>query len=300
MAEATIEHSGSDARQHLVVLVHGLGGNQVETERLGKRLQQAGFAVHAPQIPGFTAGTGETRWEDWCAHLVKTLTALRPQYRGVSLVGISMGATLALAAALSSPRSCRLDGLVLLGPALAYDGWALPWYSFLIHVLPLVPLKSRYVFHERHPFGLKNPGLREQIRKQLQSGESTAIGTGSMPMNALEQGFRLIRHVWRRLDKVPGPVLLIHAVDDETVSILSAETAFARLTAPHKEMIYLGDSYHMITVDNERETVFYETERFLKQCANEAAGQQVFELPPALSRDLRRRVKTAEQGGHEF
>lgn len=275
-----------------VILVHGLAGDALETQRLANKLKQAGFAVHAPVIPGYTGGTGESNFEDWLTELLACIDARQREGRTVLLVGISMGATLALAACAQR----RLQGVVLLGAALAYDGWAMPWYSFLVHILPLLPFRERYRYHERSPFGVKNPELREKIRRQFLAGDQSEVGAVHIPMHALEQGFRLVRHARKRLHDVRCPVLMIHAADDETVSILSAETTFDRLGATHKEMIYLGDSYHMVTVDNERETVQFETERFLKYCANLAAGSAVFETAPILSRDLRRRIKAIEQG----
>jgi hypothetical protein len=40
------------------------------------------------------------------------------------------------------------------------------------------------------------------------------------------------------------------------------------ISSASNEMIYLGDGDHMITIDNERETVVHETERFIKRPLN--------------------------------
>ena len=63
------------------------------------------------------------------------------------------------------------------------------------------------------------------------------------------------------------------------------------LKTRQKDFIYLGDSYHMITVDNERETVSLETARFLKKSINDTLGMPAFEVPSVLSPELRRALR---------
>jgi carboxylesterase len=107
----------------------------------------------------------------------------------------------------------------------------------------------------------------------------------------LLEGQRLIRDVRDNIDEVTCPSLLIHAVDDETVHIRNAQWLYKHIASPEKDMLYLGDSYHMITVDNERETVSQETARFLKRSVNQAVGRDVFDLPPVQSAELRRYLR---------
>ena len=51
----------------------------------------------------------------------------------------------------------------------------------------------------------------------------------------------------------------------------------------------------MITIDNERDTVYQETARYLKKIANETLERSAFELPEILSLDLRRYLKKQAQ-----
>ncbi|MEZ7847439.1 MAG: hypothetical protein QMB14_06975 [Polaromonas sp.] len=55
-----------------------------------------------------------------------------------------------------------------------------------------------------------------------------------------------------------------------------------------KVFIYLGDSYHMITVDNEREAVNQESIRSLKKFVNQSLNEPAFDVATIQSTELRR------------
>lgn len=270
------------------MLLHGLGATTVEVERLGQYLHASGLSIFAPNVEGFCYGTPASDWMQWVELGIGDVRNLKKQYASVCLVGISMGATLALAIA----QKEQVDGLVLLAPALAYDGWAIPWYAFLLDMLPIVPFKHRYRYKEAEPYGVKNPGMRAQIKKALASGRVSEAGGDSISLSHVDQGRRLIRHVRQHIGQVTAPTLILHAVEDETVAVRNAEWVFEHIASPKKDIVYLGDCYHMITVDNERETVMQETERFLKRTLNEKFAAPEFEVPPVLSRELRRLLRS--------
>jgi len=71
----------------------------------------------------------------------------------------------------------------------------------------------------------------------------------------------------------------------------NAEWAYQNISSATKEFIYLGDSYHMITVDNERETVNQETARFLKKTVNDALDTPAFDVATIQSPELRRLLR---------
>lgn len=271
----------------MVMLIHGMGANTLEVERLGQHLHGSGLSVFAPNIAGFCHGTPASNWENWLEQAVIHVQRLKQHYTSVSLVGVSMGATLALAVA----EQEELDSLVLLAPALAYDGWAMPWYRFLLKMLPIVPFKNRYSYRESDPYGVKNLEMRAMVKKMLRSDRVSEIGGESIPLQNLTEGIRLIAQVRKHIANVASPTLLMHAIEDETVSIGHAEWVHQHISSVNKEIIYLGDCYHMITIDNERETVTHETERFIKRTLNVSLPAPAFELAPLLSRELRRLLK---------
>jgi carboxylesterase len=273
--------------EHCVLMLHGLGASPLELSRLAKDLHTAGFSVFAPVIPNYSFGSPCGNWQDWVQQAQQYLWDLRANYSTVSVVGLSMGSTLSMALAQREP----LTGMVLLSTALAYDGWAIPWYSFLLNFASWLPFANRYRYAEAEPFGIKNPEMRAMVKRALQQDHISESGADYLSFKYVSEGRALIKEVRRKMESVDCPTLFIHAADDETVHIRNAEWAYEHISAANKEFIYLGDSYHMITVDNERETVNQETVRFLQKTVNAASDTPAFDVAPIQLPELRRLLR---------
>jgi len=116
-------------------------------------------------------------------------------------------------------------------------------------------------------------------------------GAETITLASLKEGRKCIAATLSNIGDIDSPTLIMHAVDDESVHIRSAERVFDQIRIHQKEFVYLGDSYHMITIDNERETVHQETTRFLKKMVNESLNRKAFDVPGVLSPELRRYLK---------
>jgi carboxylesterase len=277
------------ASQHAVLLIHGLAGSSLEVARLGQILQQSGLAVLMPNIPGFAYGTPVSGWQSWVDAVRAHLQLLKSTHETVSIVGVSMGATLCMEVATHDD----VAALVLLAPAMAYDGWAVPWYRFMLPVARYLPFRHIYRYVEAEPFGVKNPTMRAAVKKMLQERHESEVGGESISFDQLAEGDTLIAHVRKRIDMISDPILIMHAADDESVHPRNAQYICDHVSSADKELILLGDCYHMITVDNERDTVFYETEMFVKRSINAKVERAVFDVPQQMTRSLDRLAKWA-------
>jgi carboxylesterase len=275
------------AGHHCVLMLHGLGASPLELTRLAKDLHGEGFSVFAPNIPNYSFGSECGTWAQWVAHAQEVLWALQKTYKTVSVVGLSMGATLAMVLA----QREQVTGLVLLSTALAYDGWAIPWYSFLLNFSRWVPFANRYRYAEAEPFGVKNPEMRAMIKRALAKDHISEVGADALSFGYVSQGKLLIKEAKAQISAVDCPVLFIHSADDETVHMRNAEWAYDHVSSKDKDFIYLGDSYHMITVDNERETVNQESIRFLKNAVNLSVDEPAFDVATVQSAELRRALR---------
>ena len=270
------------ANENAVLLLHGLAGSSLEVARLAQVLQQSDFAVLAPDIPGFAYATPECGWQSWADTARAHLRDLKSRYRTVSVVGVSMGATLAMEIATHED----VTSLVLLSVALGYDGWAAPWYRSLLPIARYIPFHQRYRYVETEPYGVKNPALRAMVKKMLNDRAQSVVGGESISLNQLLEGDALIRHVRGRVNLISDPVMIMHPIEDESVHPRHAQHVFDHVSSEDKEIIFLGNCYHMITVDNERDTVYYETEMFIKRCVNNFLERAVFDVPQKMTRSL--------------
>ena len=276
-----------DAGPHGVLMLHGLGANSLELTGLARHLHQNGFTVHVPYMEGYTFGTAPQTWPDWLKEAQKHYWNLKEQCETVSVVGLSMGATLALMLASVERPTC----IVLLSACLAYNGWAIPFYSFLLRLAPHIPFLQKYRFAEAEPYGIKNEEMRARVRRALQQDHVAESGADALSYKQISQGLKLADDIWDHLGKIYAPALFIHAADDETAHPKSIEQAMPLLSSKIKRLHLLGDCYHMVTVDNERDTVNYETCLFLKQQVNAALETPAFELPSIALPELRRLLR---------
>jgi len=270
-----------------LLMLHGLGASSLELARLAKHLNEQGFSVNAPDLQGYCFGTPVAPWQSWVEQTQEHLWEMKKKYETVSVVGVSMGATLGLMLAEREP----LTSLVMLSAALSYDGWAIPWYRFLLDWTQWIPFANAYQYKEADPFGIKNDEIRAMVKRMMKLDHISESGAEIITLASLKEGRKFIQATLENISDVATPTLFMHAVDDESVHIRSAERVFEQIGSPSKEFIYLGDSYHMITIDNERETVHQETARFLKNTVNETLDRKAFDVPGILSLDLRRYLK---------
>ena len=68
------------------------------------------------------------------------------------------------------------------------------------------------------------------------------------------------------LDHVVAPVLLVQAVHDDITGPENSEFIYRRVASARKEIVYLENSYHVVTADLERERVASEIARFCAPC----------------------------------
>ena len=249
--------------QHAVVLLHGLCGTPVELGAIPKALKQLGCTVSALEIPEFSANLVSPgispNWEDWCDSVDAEIVRLKETHKTVSLCGLSMGATLALAAAI---RGMDVYAIVALSPILRYDGWSIRWYSPLMEIPYRLGFRN-WSYKETEPFGLRNVEMRRRVAKALERDGVAEVGAAAIPARQLDAAKRMMAFVRKSLDQVHSKLLVIHAVDDETAAPRNAEKIIKEVSSEVRKVIWLGDCYHIITFDNEREIVTNEVARFL-------------------------------------
>jgi carboxylesterase len=278
-----------DAGSHAVLMLHGLGAAPLELARLGQEAHADGFSVRVPAIDGYCYGTQNRPWTDWRDQVLEHYWQCQKNFETVSVLGVSMGATLALKLA-ASEQPCAV---VALSAALAYDGWAIPWYHGLLAIAHWIPFSKRYQYVEREPYGLKNRETRAMVKRMMRSQHISEVGAEVLPLPLITEGKKLIKATKAMAEHIDAPILFMHSIDDESVHVKNPESIYKRVKSVDKEFLYLGDSYHMITIDNERDLVRKESLRFLKSSVNKAVGHAVFDVPNIQSYELRRLMEAA-------
>ncbi|MEP6720492.1 MAG: alpha/beta hydrolase [Variovorax sp.] len=258
-----------------VVLLHGLCSTPDELSSVQSTLRQHGYAVDALAIEGYSFDAAKplqqaTPWAQWLATIEARVDALRAVHDKVLLVGISAGSALALGAAIRCGE--RVDALVLMSTALRFDGWAVPRTQALLPLALYTPLGRFWRYRERAPYGVKNERVRAWIARELRSRQISRAGSAVIGIDHLREHDRLLRHVRRHLGEVRcGQVLALHAREDEVASVANLDLLARGLGCGTFRSVVLGNSYHMITIDNDRHQVLRETLAFADAVAHDTA-----------------------------
>ncbi len=231
------------------LLVHGFTGTPQAMRGLGEYLAQRGVAVMAPRLPGHG-----TSWEDlnvrkaeeWVAHVEDSFNQLAVERDEVFLVGFSFGAALCLNFASHYPE--RVKGLVSIA-------------SFLETKDPrrfFSPIVSRLVS--------SIPGVGNDIADETYR----EIVYDRVPTGAAWLMLKFGRQVRRGLAAVRCPILIMHSHNDHTAHPSNAERIYAAVSSEDKELVWLDRSYHVLTLDHDRDEVFRRTYEFIKKRSSHA------------------------------
>lgn len=221
-----------------VLLVHGFTGGTREIYPLAEALAPRGLHVHGLRLTGHGSDVerlAETTAEDWRRDVLRAIERIGEP---LAVVGLSMGAMLAAIA--GAERPLQVQRLVLLAPALQLAGTArlFLWASHLAG-LPLMP---RYL--TKQSSDIADPEVR-----------ATHHSVSQVPLCLGAQFARVAEWGRSALPKVQCPTLVIGAVNDHTVPFTATQNVFTGLATPHKRFIRLERSFHLMTIDVERDAV---------------------------------------------
>ena len=280
-----------------VLLIHGLTGTPNEMAFLSSFLSKNGFSVFSPRLANHGEPIGilkNSKWQDFYGSVreafIKIETTQKP--KTIFVTGLCMGGLLALLLAHEFPD--RISGVSCLAPTIFYDGWSVPWYSFFLPLAYYTPLKHFIYVKEDPPYGIKNETIRQRVHKYYSEADLNNIdsvaqyGYPYVPLTLLYQQHLLANHVTKYLSSIRVPVQLIHSKEDDTVSIKNSKFIHDRVGSEIKELITLENSYHLITVDYDRNMVAQKMNDFFSQIENRLTTERndsMVETTVKLSKD---------------
>jgi carboxylesterase len=234
-----------------VLLLHGFTGSPWEVRPLGESLAARGFHVEAPLLPGHGGEPEALRdvsWQDWlraaeAAHLGLERAASGP----VAVVGLSMGALLALLLAARRPQG--VAGLVLLAPVVRLRRLG----ARLLRALRATPLRRAFpAWVSKHTTDLSLD--EERLRAPLLARYPLARALDLFALQDLAEA---------AVPQVACPVLALAAAHDHVVALAGVEALVRRL--PHGRLVVLQRGWHIIPRDADRALASACTADFLEE-----------------------------------
>ena len=232
------------------LLVHGLSGTPYEMRFLGERLAAAGVRVCGVRLAGHAGRPeelGAATHTQWYESVVEGFERLRQFGDPNVVVGLSMGAV--LAARLAADQREAVDGIAMLSPAFFLPLWV---RSALRVVRTLGPLAGRVYLR----------GAGADIHDL--AARTVHPSAPLMPLSAVFELLDLSAGVRPRLGRITQSALVMHSRRDHVCPAdKNVEFLLAHLGSAQKRAIYLDQSFHVITVDSEKERVAAEIVDFV-------------------------------------
>ena len=239
---------GAEAYRHQggatgVLLCHGFTGSPQSLRPWAEYLAEAGLSVSLPRLPGHGTTWQEmarTRWEDWFAEVDRAFEELRSWSDEIFVMGLSMGACLALR--LAERHGSAVTGLVLVNPSVTAD-------TKLFLLAPVLKL-----------FVPSLPGIASDIKQE----QSSELGYKRVPVKAAATLPGLWRTTRDHLGELSQPVLVYRSSTDHVVGPASLEVLRKALPASQLDVRELRNSYHVATLDNDADVIFTGSLEFVR------------------------------------
>ncbi len=230
-----------------VLLVHGWTGTPAHLRELGNFLNENGYTVSGILLSGHGTTLNDMKKQkasDWFNDVEKAYKELAKTYDKISVVGLSMGGSLALYLAAKYP----LKSAVCIAPALIPANKQAYLVPFIRFILP------EYRFRPDYKFGVD----------EAYSFSHEYVGS---PTDSIPQLLKVGRIARKNLKMVTEPVLVIQSVRDESVDNSVPELIMKNIktNTENKALVMLDDSRHISTIDKERTVILEETLKFIEK-----------------------------------
>jgi carboxylesterase len=225
-----------------VLVLHGFTGNPTSMRPIAERLAKAGYSVFLPRLPGHGTSVEDmmtTSWADWSRAALDAYDELAKRSTSVAVVGLSMGGGLS---AFVAEQRHDVAACVFINPLVK------PPAQELIDGLQALLDSGMETF--------------ESIGSDIKKEGTVEASYSATPLGCAASLFDGVTGVERDLGKIVAPSLLLSSREDHVVTSDNGDAIVAKSSGT-VERIWLENSYHVATIDNDQELVESSTLRFL-------------------------------------
>jgi carboxylesterase len=229
-----------------VLIIHGITSTTSSMEYLAEKFIEAEFHIEFPSLPGH--GTiwqdlNKVTYQDWLKTLEESLQKLKKHCKYIFVCGLSLGGSLALRMAQLHPE---VTGMILINHACKFTHPKFWFVPAMRHFIPSTPAVASDV---------KDPNEKEIAYKRT-------------PTNAVYQMLLMLKVVRRDLPVTKQPVIIFKSIEDHVVPKISAIYTLKNIASKQKKIVWLENSYHVATIDYEKDLLAEKSIEFIKKIAD--------------------------------
>jgi carboxylesterase len=226
-----------------VLVIHGFTGSPVTIKPWANYLNQIGYTVSAPCLPGHGSTWQEmnqTSWQDWYEAVEQSFLELKSKCDRVFVAGFSMGGALALR--LSQIRGSEIEGLLLLNPSVHDRRWFLKLTPILKLIIPSIKKGPTDI-------AAPNPPLHSY---------------GRTPLKALDSLRKLWQLAERDLYLIDLPVMVAYSINDHAVDPENSMTVIDNIFSVDIREVIFEKSFHNVPLDYDADLLNLESKAFIE------------------------------------
>ena len=225
-----------------VLISHGYTGSPQSMRYLAEGLAQAGFTVALPRLKGHgttSVDMATATASDWIGDVEEAAAWLKKRCDILFMAGLSMGGTLTLFMAGQHPDWFK--GIIPINAILSANNPDLASLAYMRGA----PSEVQGVGGD-----IKAPGVAE-------------LAYPVVPVATVKELFALMKVTEELLPRITCPALIIASREDHIVPPINADTILQRLPGTNKQILWLENSYHVATLDNDKDIIVQRSIEFI-------------------------------------
>lgn len=226
-----------------LLLIHGFTGTTSSLKPIADYFSKKGYHIELPRLAGH--GTkwedlNEVKYQDWITDIESSFKQLKKRCSNIFVIGLSMGGTLSLVLAENYPE---INGIVLINHACIFKDIRLIFVPILKHFMK---------YAEGVAGDVKNKDVKE-------------IAYDRSPVLGVHELLKLIKIMKKNLYKINQPTLILKSKEDHVIPRESVSYVYERIQSVKKRVEWLTNSYHVATIDYDKDIIIEKIENFIKE-----------------------------------
>jgi carboxylesterase len=226
-----------------VIVSQGFTGTVGSIIYLAKYLGSQGYHVEAPRLSGHATkweDLNKVRYTDWINDIETAYEKLRKRANNVFMAGLSMGGALTLYMLEHHPE---LKGGILINHVVFVNDpkvKLLPILSLFVKSMPAIGSD------------IKDPNVKEPAYDRT-------------PTRGAYEMIKLLNVIQKDLDKITQPLLILKSKEDHVVPLENVDYTLKNVKSKDVKVIYLENSYHVATMDYDKDIINQYTKEFIEE-----------------------------------
>ncbi|WP_431522059.1 alpha/beta hydrolase [Guptibacillus hwajinpoensis] len=232
-----------------VLVLHGFTGSTQSMRFLGEQLASEGYTVYGPRLQGH--GTHyedmeQSTYEEWVQSVVQGYQWIKERCDQIFIAGLSMGGTLTLYLAGKYPE---VKGIMPINAA--------------IDIPDLEQMR-----------GQTEPRFLDAIGSDIKAEGVTELAYEKTPIKSIQEILELMELTRKELRSIKMPALIFKSLEDHVVPPENSDHIYEEMSSEKKEIVELHGSYHVATLDNDKELIAEKCKAFIAKLSSQHSWEE--------------------------